>query len=305
MCKDIFQKWLMDRIDAMRLLHRLAERRSFSAAARDLKIKQSTASKWVAELEAQLGVSLVERTTRSLRFTDAGRHFLERSTEVLCAFDDLTHELQDRNPIPQGRVRMSLPVAFGRLFLVPLVIKFLKRHPQVEVEMVFNDRYVNLIEEGFDLAVRVGVPSDTSARGRKLAESHRCLVASPGYLRAHGRPRAPKDLLDHQCLIHGDASPPSIWRFSRGDEAAVPITVRGRASASSSEAVLHMARSGLGIALLADWLVEGDLKEKRLVQLLTRFAAPKAPIYALTPPGRYGTSAVRALVEHLSVSLLR
>lgn len=280
----------------MRLFLRLAERRSFSAAARDLRIKQSTASKWVAALEAELGVTLVERTTRSLHLTDAGQRFSARAVEVLAGFDDLQRELSERNPEPSGRVRISLPVVFGRLYVLPALSTFLERHPRVEAELVLNDRYVNLVEEGFNLAVRVGIPTDTSARGRKLADSRRCLVASPAYLRKHGRPKTPADLVRHQCLVHGDT--PGIWRFG---EKQTPV--RGRLAANNSEAVLHLARRGLGLALLADWLVSADLRRKRLVELLPDFQPPPAPIYALTPPGRYTPATVRALVEHLAISL--
>lgn len=293
----------MDRLDALRLFVRLGERRSFTAAARDLRIKQSTASKWVAELEAQMGVGLVERTTRSLHLTDAGRTLLARATEILAAFDDLTHELQQTSAEPVGRVRVSAPVAFGRRYVAPLVAEFLRRHPQVEVELALNDRYVNLVEEGFDLAVRVGLPADTSARGRKLADGERRLVASPGYLKAHGRPKSPRDLRRHECLVHGDASSPTIWRFARGAGPEVAVPVRGRVAANHSEAVATMARAGLGVALLADWLVADDLRRGRLVQLLKTYRTPPAPAYAMMPPGRYLSPAVRALVEHLATSL--
>jgi DNA-binding transcriptional LysR family regulator len=293
----------MDRIDALRLFTRLAERGSFSAAAKDLKIKQSTASKWVAELEAEVGLSLVERTTRSLHLTDAGNRFLARAREVLAAFDDMTAELRERSAEPRGRVRLSLPVVFGRLFIVPAVGAFLKRHPHVSAETVLNDRYVNLVEEGFDLAIRVGVPADTSARGRKLADSRRVLVAAPSYVKARGRPRVPKDLREHECLLHGDANAPVVWRFGKAPGAEAPVRVRGRFAANNSEAVLLMARSGLGVALLADWLVGDDLARGRLVPLLEGFAAPPAPVYALSPPARFASTTVRALTEHLAVAL--
>jgi len=293
----------VDRIDALRLFMRLCERGSFSAAARDLKIKQSTASKWVAELEAELGASLVARTTRSVHVTDAGRSFLARARDVLAAFDELTRELSQRRPEPSGPVRVSIPVVFGRLFVVPAIADFLKRHPNVRADVVLADRYVNLVEEGFDLAVRVGVPADTSARGRKLVESRRVLVAAPAYLEAHGRPRAPRDLRHHECLVHVDVSPAVIWRFGRRAGAEVPVPVRGRAAANNSEAVLAMARRGLGIALLADWLVAADLRRGRLVPLLERYTTTPAPVYALSPPGRFASTTVRALVEHLAGAL--
>lgn len=293
----------MDRIDALRLFVRLAERGSFSAAAKELKVKQSTASKWIAELEEEWGVGLVERTTRSLHLTEAGRRLLSRATEVLAAFDDMARELRAKSPEPSGRVRLSVPVAFGRLFVAPVVAEFLRRHPKVEAELVLDDRYVDLVDRGFDLAVRVGVPTDTSARARKLADGRRCLVASPAYVKAYGRPETPRDLLQHQCLVHGEIDAAARWRFGRERGAEIPVSVRGRVAANSSEAVLVMARSGLGIALLAEWLVAEDLRKKRLVALLPGFPAPPAPIYVLTPPGRFMPAAVRALSEHLAAAL--
>jgi DNA-binding transcriptional LysR family regulator len=292
----------MDRIEAMRLFVRLAERRSFSAAAGDLKIKQSTASKWIAELERLAGSSLVDRTTRALRLNAQGQRFLAHCHRVLGAFEEMQNELAERNPAPHGRVRISAPVVFGLRHVVEPVAEFLRKHPAVEIELRLDDRYVNLVEEGFDLAVRVGVPTDTSARGLKLADSRRLLVAAPSYLKAHGRPTTPKQLADHECLLHGELSS-AVWRFGRGGGRLLPISVHGRASANNSEAVLRMARSGLGLALLADWLIEQDLAAATLVPLLETFTTPPAPVYALTPAGRYSSPTVRLLVEALREAL--
>src|SRR5262249_37645535 len=150
------------------------------------------------------------------------------------------------------------------------------------------------------LAVRVGVPSDTSARGHKLGDSRRCLVASQRYLAAHGRPVTPKDLAQHDCILFGEASSAIIWRFGRAGERERPVSVRGPVVANNTDVIVQMARAGLGIALLADWLVGDELRRKRLVQLLAEYDAPPAPIYALTPPGRYTPTPVRALLEHLT-----
>ena len=292
----------MDRIEALRLFVRLGEQRSFSAAARDLKVKQSTASKWVAELERQLGTALVERTTRSLHLTDAGRRLHARARELIAAFEAMTEEVTQNREVPMGRVRLSAPVVFGRLFVAPALTEFVKRHPRIDLEIVLNDRYVNLVEEGIDLAVRVGVPADTTARGHKLAESRRFLVASPAYVRARGLPATPRALREHECLLHGDAKT-AIWRFSRGGEQERPVPVKGRISANNSEIVLELARNGLGLALLADWLVRSDLSRGKLVRLLEEYEAPPAPVYLLTPPGQYPVTAVRALHDHLAVAL--
>lgn len=290
----------VDRLDALRLFSRLAEKGSFSAAARELKVKQSTASKWVAELESQLGAKLVERTTRSVRITEDGQRLLARAREVLATFDELRADFEQRAPAPRGQVRVSVPVVFGRLFVVPAVADFLKRYPEVSVDLVMNDRYVNLVEEGFDLAIRVGIPTDTSARGRKLAESRRLLVAAPGYLKSRGRPQRPDDLRKHECLVHGDGSAKVVWRFGNEADKGFPIPIHGRFTANNSEAVALMARKGLGLALLADWLVADDIRRGRLVPLLEGFDAPPAPVYALSPPGRFSAVAVRALGDHLA-----
>jgi DNA-binding transcriptional LysR family regulator len=289
----------MDRIDALRLFSRIAERGSFSAAAVDMKIKQSTASKWVAALEEELGATLVERTTRSLRITDAGRHLLERARAVLAAFDEMTGEVTARDAEPSGHVRISLPVVFGRLFAAPSIASFLLAYPDVRAEIVFADRYVDLVAEGFDVALRVGVPVDTSSRGTKIAESRRVLVASPRYLASHGKPGSPRELRDHECLAHGDAASPAVWRFRRGGGAFTPATVRGRVAANNSEAVLLLAHKGLGIALLADWLVDADIRRGKLVPLLRDYEPPPAPIFALRPPGKFYSATSTALVQHL------
>jgi DNA-binding transcriptional LysR family regulator len=293
----------VDRIEALRLFARLADRGSFSAAAKDLKIKQSTASKWVAQLESELGATLVERTTRAVHVTEAGQRLLARARDVLSAYEEMSAEFEERSREPRGQLRISVPVVFGRLHVVPAIGTFLSRFPRVTVELVMNDQYVNLVEEGFDLAVRVGVPADTSSRGRKLANSRRVLVAAPSYVKVHGTPSDPSQLRKHECLVHGEMNAAIVWRFRAKGSAEVPVSVRGRFAANNSEAVLAMAHEGLGIALLADWLVGDDLRRGRLVALLEEFATPSAPVYALTPPGRIVSAAVRAMTDHLATTL--
>src|SRR5664279_3898896 len=244
----------MDRIDAMRLFVRLAERNSFSKAARDLRIKQSTASKWIATLEELAGGGLIDRTPRSLRLTRQGKRFLVHCQHVLGAFDEMNNDLAEQNPMPHGPVRVSAPVVFGNHHVVPAIASFLQAHPKVELDLSLSDRYVNLVEERFDLAVRVGVPTDTSARGKRIASGQRVLVAAPAYLALRGTPTTPTHLRDHECLLHGESAP-MIWRFGRKRGHEQPVTVGGRTTANNSEAVLVMARAGLGIALLAEWLV--------------------------------------------------
>ncbi|MEZ4465179.1 MAG: LysR family transcriptional regulator [bacterium] len=293
----------MDRIQALRLFAHLAEHESFTAAARALGVKQSTASKWVAALEAELGVPLVARTTRAVALTDEGRLLLDRARGVLGSFDALVAEFSERGRSPRGHLRVSVPVVFGRLFVVPAVGDFLGRFPQVSIQLVVGDRDVRLVEEGYDLAVRVGPPTDPMAIGRQLGESRRLLVASPAYLLARGAPRSPADLRQHDCLVDVDGITPGGWRFGRGVSLEPPVAVRGRFTANNSEAVLEAARRGLGIALLADWLVGDDVRRGRLVPLLDDVSAPPAPIFALRAPSAFPSTALVALIDHLAAAL--
>ena len=293
----------MDRLTAMHAFVRLVELGTFSEVADELRIKQSTVSKWLASLERELGVQLIERTTRTRRVTDAGTLFYRRARDILAAYDDASASLQEQAPEPRGRIRVSLPVVFGRLFVVPHVAAFLQRYRHVEVELVFSDRYVNLVDEAIDVAVRVGTPADSSFRARKLGETGRCLVASPGYLAERGAPRTPDDLSAHQCLLHTGLTTGATWSF-RSATGQVRAPVRGRISANNSDTLLFMARAGLGIALLASWLVGSDLQSGQLVPLLGDYQLPRAPIQALMPPGKRIHPRVRIFLDFLAQALL-
>ena len=288
----------MDRITVFRAFARLVERGSFTAVADELRVKQSTVSKWIAGLEDELGVRLLDRTTRAQRVTDAGLRLYEHAASLVTAYDNAVADVRQADPVLRGRIRMNLPVVFGRLFVVPQVAKFLRRHKEVEIEMFFSDRYVRLVDEGFDLAIRVGVQPDSALRSHALGSSKRRLVASPGYLRAHPAPQTPRDLGKHQCLVHTAQGGGAVWTFACAGKTH-RVSVRGRAMANNSEATLAMARGGLGICLLASWLVDADIRAGRLRPLLETYEPPPAPTRALTPPGRHNPPRVRALITHL------
>ncbi len=295
----------MDRLEVMQAYVRLVELGSFSAVAAELRVQQSTISKWIAALEEELGATLVERTTRQRRVTEAGQLCYDRARELLAGYEDLQASISARGGGDlEGRLRVSVPVVFGRLFVLPLCAAFMERHRRLEVELIFDDRYVKLLEGGFDVAVRVGRPLDSSYRARQLAETDRVLVCAPGYLEGRRRPRRPSDLEAHECLRHSGLDTPAIWQFRRAgkDQRA---TVRGRFAANNSEAVLELAREGLGVALLARWLVAPSLADGSLVALLRGYRAPPAPIQALLPPSGHLHPRVRAFVEHLAEELPR
>ncbi len=292
----------MDQLTALKAYSRLVELESFSAVAAELRVTQSTVSKWIAALEGEVGTRLVDRTTRSLRVTDAGRRFYQRALAIVAEYDAAVGELRAETSALRGRIRMSVPVVFGQRFIAPAVTDFLMQHELLEFDLIFGDRYVNLVEEGFDIAIRVGVPVDSTFRSHALGEGRRYLVAAPSYLQVRGEPRAPRDLEHHHCLVHTERSTRDAWTFTRGNSSH-RVRVGGRVSANHSESTLHMARAGLGVALLASWLVQDDLDAGTLTPLLTEYDSPSAPVRALTPPGGDVTPRVRALIEHLRLAL--
>ena len=283
----------------MRAFVRTVELGRFADAAVELRVQQSTVSKWIAKLEAELGCTLLNRTTRTKHLTEAGERFFARSKEIVAAFDAATEELEEGASAPRGLLRISAPVVFGQLFVVGPVTRFMRRHGDVRVELVLSDQYVRLVEERFDLAVRVGVPVDSNLIGHSLGGTRRRVVASPGYVNKHGTPSLATELKEHDCLLPVGTT---RWSFRLG-ERELGVPVRGRFTANHSGAIRAMARAGLGVALLADWLVDDDLRRGRLVSLLDDHQPPAAPIRALTPPGRSMPLRVRAFIDHLRAEL--
>lgn len=292
----------MDHIAALRAFVRLVDLGSFTAVAKEERIKQSTVSKWLATLEDEIGVTLVERTTRRQRVTDEGQLLYERAQQILGLYDEVKAELREQSGALTGRLRVSVPVVFGRLHVVPHLAAFARLHPELELELAFDDRYVNLLAGGIDVAIRVGTPADSSFRARTLASTPRRLVASPSYLDRAPPIVSPKDLSSHGCLLHTGLSSGARWSFRRRGRAHV-VPVRGRLAANNSEALCVMAREGLGVALLASWLVDEPIAVGQLVALLPEYEPPPAPIQALLLPGRWVHPRVRAFVDHMQHAL--
>lgn len=291
----------MDRIAAMQAYVRWVELGTFSAVARELHVKQSTISKWVASLEEEYGVQLIERTTRASRTTESGQTFYTRAKQMLALYEDTVATLQDQRPTPKGRVRMSVPAVFGRMYIIPLLSGFLNTYPDIELEVSFNDRYVQLVEEDIDLAIRVGVQKDSTYRAKKLGEATRHLVAAPSYFAQHGHPQHPDALTSHQCLLHTGMGT-DMWTFQQHKQ-SFRVQVRGRFSTNFSEALLTLARDGMGIAMLASWLIAKDIQAGSLHTTLQEYTLPSAPIVALMPPIRYIAPKIRVLLDYLHEAL--
>ncbi|MCA9562646.1 MAG: LysR family transcriptional regulator [Myxococcales bacterium] len=292
----------MEEMKTLRAFVRLVELGTFSSVANELRVSQSTVSKWIAALEEELGVRLVDRTTRSLHVTETGQRLYRRSVALISDLDSAIAEARQDASELRGHIRVSLPVVFGQRVVVPILAGFLRQHELIELELVFSDRYVGLVDEGFDVAIRVGIPVDSALQSHKLGGGTRHLVAAPDYLSLAGTPRHPADLESHQCLVHTARDSRHSWSFERAGE-AYSVRVGGRVTANNSESTLFLAKGGFGIALLADWLVERDLQEGHLVELLEDYQAPPAPVSALTAPGRMMSPRIRALIDYLRTNL--
>ncbi len=294
--------WGMDRLTTAAAFVRIVELGSFTAAARDLGLRQATVSRWIAALEEELGVRLLDRTTRAVRVTEAGERFHADARALVEVWDGAVERAARRTHQLAGRLRVSLPVVFGERFVTPHLAAWAARHPSLAIELVYSDRYVDLVEAGVDLAVRVGRPVDSAYRARRLGETPRRLVAAPSYLAAHPAPARPVDLEAHACLLHSGLDNRAVWTFE-GPDGAAGVEVRGRLAANHSDTLRHLALGGLGLALLASWLVDDDIGAGRLVALLPDHAAPPAAVQVLYASPRHAPRAVTAFVDFLAETL--
>lgn len=289
----------MDRLDCDRMFVAVLDTGSFAAAARRLGTSSGQASKLVARLEQDLGVRLLNRTTRAIAATEAGQAYYLRIRAILDELDTLDDEVKSRASAPRGRLRLTAPLTFGTRQLVPALNDFALLYPQIELDVGFTDRVVNLLDEGYDAAIRAGQVVDSSLIGRKLADMQTVVVASEAYLYTHGEPRRPTDLATHACIIDTNFRDPLIWRF-RGPEGAIAVNLTGRLRYSNAEACLQAAETGLGIANLPDFVAARSLAQGKVQSILTEFTEEFGGIHALYPPGRHLAAKVRLLVDFLA-----
>ncbi len=289
----------MDQLAALRAFVAVAEAQSFSNAARALRIAKSAVSRQVSDLEADLGARLLHRTTRSLSLTEAGRAYFERATRILADLDDANMAVGELQAAPRGRLRISAPMSFGFLHLMPALSDFMARYPEVVVDLAMNDRFVDLVNEGFDVAIRIGTLPDSSLIARQLAPARRVICASPAYLSAHGAPRAPNDLTAHVCLFNSNLRSAREWRFVSPDGAPLPVTVNGPLSVDNGDALRVAALRGLGLANLPTFIVGADLQSGALATVLDSFVAQDLSINAVYPHSRHLSPTVRALIDFL------
>lgn len=289
----------MPRLEPDRLFTAVMETGSLAAAARRLGLSSGQASKLLAKLEADLGVRLLNRSTRALSPTEVGQAYYDRIRAILDDLDALDAQVQDRATTPRGRLKLTAPLTFGTLRLVPALNDFARLYPEIDLDVSFTDRMVNLVDEGFDAAIRAGRVADSTLIARKLCDMHTIVVASPAYLAKHGEPTHPSDLTQHACIIDTNFRDPLIWRFRDG-AATLSVPLHGRLHFSNAEACLQAAEAGLGIAHLPDFVAGPSLAAGRTRALLSDYTEAPGGIFALYSPGRHLAAKVRVLVDFLA-----
>jgi DNA-binding transcriptional LysR family regulator len=291
--------------EALAIFAKVVELRSFAGAAADLGLSKPTVSKAVSRLEDRLGARLFNRTSRRLALTDAGKTLSERAARLLADGEAAENEALARSTVPRGLVRLAVPMTFGVKVIAPLLPGFLAMYPEVSVDLHFSDAMVDLIGEGFDAGVRIASLPDSSLLVRRLCPMPRHTVASPDYLKTHGRPTHPMHLAQHRCFGYAYLSTPGIWRYvnARGEHAAVRPS--GQLRVNNGEALLPAVIAGLGIADLPEFIVGDAIAAKKVEVLLKDWKQMEGAVHLVMPPGGPRPARVDALIDYLADQLAR
>jgi DNA-binding transcriptional LysR family regulator len=281
----------------------VAEEGSFTGAAAKLSVSSSYVSKLVSRLEERLDVRLLHRTTRKLTMTNAGERFFEGCGRALVLVGDAVNDITDSEGGSQGRLRLTVPTGLGLSALSGVIASFASANPALTMEVVYLDRYVDLVEEGFDLALRAGTLPDSSLVARKLVTAKRLLVCSPDYLARAGAPERPEDLGAHPCIVHTNARAPITWTLRRG-KATKRVRVSGRFFSNSGRGMADAASRGVGFTYTPEFHVADDLIAGRLVHVLEEWG-DEVPIYAVLPSARHVPASVRALTDQFASHFLQ
>jgi LysR family transcriptional regulator, regulator for bpeEF and oprC len=293
----------MQDLRTLTIFVKVAERKSFVRAATDLGISQSGVSNAISRLENQLGVRLIARTTRHVGLTEDGAAYFERCRGVLAELEEAELVLRETRLKPVGRLRIDMPVSFGRLKVVPLLGAFQARYPELKLALSFADRYIDLIEEGIDVSVRFGALPDSTLIARRLTQTQFRVVGAPSYFARHGRPKTPAELAAHNCLAFTlrDARFAREWRFAH-DGAESTVSPKGDMSFSDGAGMCDAARAGYGLAQIHDYYLDDDLKSGRLKPVLDKFRPKIDPISLVYPQTRHLSPKVRAFIDFMVAS---
>jgi DNA-binding transcriptional LysR family regulator len=286
----------MDRIDAMHAFVAVADLEGFATAARKLKLSPSAVTRLIAALEERLGARLLQRTTRSVTLTDAGKRYLERARRILADVEEAERAAEGERTRPSGRLVVSAPLGFGRLHVGPVMSTYLKRYPEVSGELRLEDRMINLVEDGIDLAVRIGHLADSSLVARHVGEMRRVVVASPAYLKARGEPKTLEAITSHDTIQFGSSVGLADWRFlDAGNE--VRITYAPRFSSNSSDAAIQYTVEGGGLTRVMAYQAAEAVKAGKLKIVLEKFELPALPINIVYPTSRLLSAKVRTFID--------
>lgn len=284
----------MDRLALMETYVCTVETGSFSAAARRLEVGQPAVSKAIAQLEERLQARLLLRSTRGLTPTEAGQAYYESAKRAIAMADEADSVVRGVSADLVGKLRVSAAVTFTRLHVIPHIKRFMERHPQLEIEVVLDDRHIDLLENGIDIALRMGNLGDSSMTARRVATGRRMVVATPAYLAQRGVPQKPADLVHHEAVVYlSDAGGATTWSFER-DSAEVSVTVSGHLRVSAAEGVRAAVCADVGVAIVSEWMFAPELARGTVCQLLPEWSLPTIDVWALYPSGRLASAKARA-----------
>jgi len=288
----------VDIVEPLKTFLRVYETKSFSAFAKESGSSQPTVSRQIAALESRLGARLFDRTTRALTPTDEGTRFYDYAVRALEALAEAEASVGRGRGAATGTLRLACPVALGRLHVVPRMARFLARHPDVRLDLILSDAFVDLVEEGIDLSLRVGAVTAPGLIARRIGETRRVTIASPDYLQRRGTPDHPQDLARHDCVIYTRLATGTRWHFS-GQNGPVEVDVDGRFRANNSEAVREAVLAGLGIGLVPVWLLSDEIGSGRVRVVLEDFEPARLPMNAVYTSRRFVPTKVRAMIDFL------
>ncbi|MBK0060291.1 LysR family transcriptional regulator [Pseudomonas sp. S44] len=292
----------MDHIHLMKVFVAVGELESFAGAARRLDMSPAAVTRAVSALEERLGVKLLLRTTRSVRLTEAGGRYLEDCRSILASIAEANEAAAGVNATPKGELAVTAPILFGKKFVMPSIVRYLQQYPEVDVSAYFLDRVVNMVEEGMDVAVRIGQLPDSGLKALRVGKVRRMLCASPDYLARHGVPTHPSELHEHVVIATTNLSPRAGWRFGMTDEPTM-VRMKPRLTVTSNDGAIAAACAGLGIARLLSYQVVEEIASGRLQVVLADFEEAPWPIHILHRESKYGSAKVRAFIDMLAADV--
>jgi len=289
----------MDVLFSMTVFRRVAETGNFSEVAREMEISQPTVSKYVASLEKHLNIKLFNRSTRHLSLTEVGKQYYDRCIHILDELQETESLIQNQKSLPVGTLRINTPVTFGELCIVPHLWQFMNNYPELKIDMIMDDHYVDLVKTGVDLAIRVGPMTDSGLVARKIGDSPRVAIASPAYLTEHGEPESLQELKNHDCIVYTLLTTRNEWHFI-GAKGIETIRVNGRFSVNNPRTICEAVINGQGIAITPLWLSSDYIKSGQVKVILNNYQPTALDIHAVFPSRRYVPAKVRCFIEYLS-----